>query len=79
MSKPRWRRSKERAKRSAGKLPDFFGVSKSNIKRRIVADAKYVKKLTMGHVKQVRSIRATRSSLRVRSYYVRVGDFFKSL
>jgi hypothetical protein len=71
MSKPSWRRHEERAKYSSvfrgyrvetqknsssvGKRPDFFGVSKRNPKKRIVGDAKYVKELTMEHVRQVRS------------------------
>lgn len=71
MSKPGWRRLEEKAKRSgvfrgykvetqkysrsADKRPDFFAVSKSNPRKRIVADAKYAKELTMEHVKQVRS------------------------
>lgn len=39
---------------STGKRPDYFGVSKQNPRNRIVADAKYVKELTRGHVNQVR-------------------------
>jgi hypothetical protein len=66
----RWRKHEKRARGSrvfkgyrvqeqkvstrSGKRPDFFGVSKRNPKKRIVGDAKYVKKLTPQHVKQVR-------------------------
>lgn len=66
----RWRKHEERARntslftgykiteqkvsRSAGKRPDFFGVSKRDPSKRIVGDAKYVKELNASHVKQVR-------------------------
>ena len=45
----------QKSSKITGKRPDFFGVSKSNSKKRIVGDAKYVKKLTPQHVKQVRN------------------------
>lgn len=67
---PRWREHEKRSRcsgvfrgykveaqkvsTSSGKRPDFFGVSKRNPRKRIVADAKYVVKLTPEHVKQVR-------------------------
>jgi hypothetical protein len=67
----RWRKHEERARSttlfrgydivkqkvstSAGKRPDFFGISKSDGRKRIVGDAKYVNELTSQHVKQVRS------------------------
>lgn len=66
----RWRRHEERAREtslftgyriteqkvstSAGKRPDFFGISKRDPTKRIVGDAKYVRELTPSHVKQVR-------------------------
>jgi hypothetical protein len=67
---PRWRQHEERSRStrafkgykiekqktstSAGKRPDFFGISKRNPRKRIVGDAKYVKELTPKHVQQVR-------------------------
>ena len=67
---PRWRKHEERARSSrlfrgykvsvqkvstsTGRRPDFFGISKRDPTKRIVADAKYVKELTPAHVKQVR-------------------------
>jgi len=66
----RWRRHEERARRtslfkgyrvaeqkvstSTGRRPDFFGISKKDLSKRIVGDAKYVKELTPHHVAQVR-------------------------
>lgn len=39
---------------STGKRPDFFAVHKRNPKKRIIADSKHVKELTVKHVEQVR-------------------------
>jgi hypothetical protein len=66
----RWRIHEERARRSSffrgykvqsqktststGRRPDYFGISKTNPRNRLVADVKYVKELTSGHVRQVR-------------------------
>jgi hypothetical protein len=49
-----YRIEKQKASTSAGKRPDFFGVSKRDPTKRIVGDAKYVKELTPKHVRQVR-------------------------
>jgi hypothetical protein len=45
---------KQKVSTSAGKRPDFFGISKRDPSKRIVGDAKYVKELTPKHVQQVR-------------------------
>ncbi len=66
----RWRRHEEKARTSSifrgykvseqkvststGRRPDFFGVSKKDPSKRMVADAKYVNELTPAHVRQVR-------------------------
>ena len=49
-----YRVQKQKVSTSAGKRPDFFGISKRNRHKRIVGDAKYVKELTSRHVEQVR-------------------------
>ena len=49
-----YRVTEQKVSTSAGKRPDFFGISKQDPHKRIVGDAKYVKELTPQHVKQVR-------------------------
>jgi hypothetical protein len=45
---------RQKVSTSAGKRPDFFGISRRDPSKRIVGDAKYVKELTAKHVQQVR-------------------------
>lgn len=70
---PRWREHEKRARktslldgykvkpqkasRSTGLRPDYFGVSKRDPSKRIVVDAKYVRELSKDNVDQVRRYR----------------------
>ncbi len=49
-----YRVESQKASRSTGRRPDYFGVSKKDPRNRLVADVKYVRELTSGHVRQVR-------------------------
>jgi len=67
---PRWREHEKRARRtslldgnqvtpqkaskSTGLRPDYFGISKKDSSKRIVVDAKYVRELSKDNVNQVR-------------------------